>query len=258
MKSREKTDNRKALPKFIGIIVIAGFIGAILGAMLGFTGATHLPEQIVTWIDTGLTWMTPWSICVLSLVFLGAGTAQYRTARTLFHAWDGEDEVSIARAEHKLGWALLWSSLNLIVNFFFFGIAYFTLGIEEIFPAAFLLFSFVLSMVGITILQQKIVDLTRKMNPEKHGSIYDVRFQKKWLASCDENERQKIGQAAFQSYNAVNYACMGLWLVLILLSLVFEIRVLPFFIVTLIWCVSLITYTSACLRDTKRQIKRAE
>ena len=52
MKSREKTDNRKALPKFIGIIVIAGSLARFLARCSGFTGATHLPEQIVTWIDT--------------------------------------------------------------------------------------------------------------------------------------------------------------------------------------------------------------
>ena len=34
-------------------------------------------------------------------------------------------------------------------------------------------------------LQQMTVDFQKIMNPEKQGSVYDLRFQKKWEESCD-------------------------------------------------------------------------
>ena len=36
-------------------------------------------------------------------------------------------------------------------------------------------------MAEATIIQQKCVDTTKQMNPEKKASAYDMRFQKKWL-----------------------------------------------------------------------------
>ena len=40
--------------------------------------------------------------------------------------------------------------------------------------------------------------LTRRINPEKQGSVYDTKFFEKWVDSCDESEQRQMGQAAFQ------------------------------------------------------------
>ena len=34
----------------------------------------------------------------------------------------------------------------------------------------------ILSLVWTTLMQQKAVDLTQAMNPEKQGSVYDLKF----------------------------------------------------------------------------------
>lgn len=39
------------------------------------------------------------------------------------------------------------------------------------------------------IIQQKAVDITKIMYPEKTASVYDLKFQKKWVDSCDEAEK---------------------------------------------------------------------
>lgn len=39
------------------------------------------------------------------------------------------------------------------------------------------------------IIQQKAVDITKIMYPEKTASGYDLKFQKKWVDSCDEAEK---------------------------------------------------------------------
>ena len=53
--------------------------------------------------------------------------------------------------------------------------------------------AFLFILTGSTIFQQKLVDTTKRLNPEKHGSVYDTKFHEKWLASCDEAERAVIG-----------------------------------------------------------------
>lgn len=248
MRNNKKSDNRKALPKFLGGILISALIGGILGGVAGFTGATHLPNQILAYIHAFLQAFTPWSILILSVLFLGVGLAQYRSAKKLFQSWDGENEEIIEKAEEKLSWGLLFTSLNIVTDFFFSGIGFQVLNSEHEVLDIVLLLSFTLSLAGIIVLQQKIIDLTRQINPEKQGSVYDIKFQKKWLASCDENEQRQIGQAAYKAFNAVNTTCMILWFTLVLLTYVFEIGVLPFFLVTLIFAVGQIVYTLECIR----------
>ena len=48
------------------------------------------------------------------------------------------------------------------------------------------------------------VDAAKKTNPEKTASVYDTKFQKKWLDSCDEAEKIMIGKCAFKAYAATN------------------------------------------------------
>ncbi|MDY4515087.1 MAG: DUF3169 family protein [Lachnospiraceae bacterium] len=40
---------------------------------------------------------------------------------------------------------------------------------------------------------------TAKPNPEKTASVYDTKFQKKWMDSCDEAEKILIREATIQA-----------------------------------------------------------
>lgn len=90
------------------------------------------------------------------------------------------------------------------------------------------------------------------MNPEKRGSVYDTKFQKKWMDSCDESERRQIGQACYRAYLVTSRVCIGVWLVLVILSMVFEISLLPVFVLLLVWGVMQVTYTLECMRLSKK------
>ena len=119
---------------------------------------------------------------------------------------------------------LLCSSLAMILDFLFLGMG--VLYTEGAMVA--------IATVGrccllalVVLAQQKTVDLTRRMNPEKQVSAYDRKFQERWYEVCDEAERAQIGQASYRAFRAVNVFCPFLWLALLLLSHVFPIGLLP-------------------------------
>ena len=56
--------------------------------------------------------------------------------------------------------------------------------------------AFVVVMVETMIIQQRCVDAVKRMNPEKTASVYDVKFQRKWMDSCDEAEKIIVGKCA--------------------------------------------------------------
>ena len=247
MSKQRMSENRKALPKFFLIIVIAMVLGFVIGIGTAYVDAINWLDTAVETIHQTLAAITPYSIWVLTAGLIIPELVLYHQAKTRFHAWDGEDENEIEGAEENLSWVLLLTVFHMVLAFFFFGL---TRNLEELHRSGggITLLAFIVSMVVLIVIQQKVVDLIRKMNPEKQGSVYDMKFQKKWVESCDENEQRQIGQAAFQSFKAVNVTCIVLWIILMVGSGVYPIGVLPSFLVLLIFGISQVSYVLASIR----------
>lgn len=244
-----KKDNRRALPRYLLTMLLAAIGGGFLGFAAAWLGHDSLSEVIVDAVIHGVTAAAPWAMLGTTLVSLAVILWLYRGAKGLFESWDGEEETVMDRAEEKLSWGLLVISVQMVLDLFFFPAGTIGQGLGALWSVLL----FVVSLLALVLAQQKIVDLTRKMNPEKQGSVYDPKFQKKWFESCDEAEQKQIGQAAYKAFRAVTGACGLLWLVLILLSYAFQINILlPVFLVCALWMVLSVSYTLECIRLGKR------
>ena len=178
MKKRPTSENRRALPKFFITTTAALLLGGILGFAIGLGRAFGLDLSALTGgLSAALEALTPWGIPVSSFLTLGACFLLYRFARKAFAAWSGGDEDAAAEsAELLLSWILLLSAVQFLLNLFFLA-SLCVYGLKGgALPAVGL---FLVSCGLVTFAQQKAVDLTRRMNPEKHGSVYDSKFQAK-------------------------------------------------------------------------------
>ena len=243
---KTKSDNRKALPKFFLTILGAGIFGGVLGFAAGFMNAGSLSDGVRQLVNAALTVSVPWGIPVTNVAALGIGWGLYIKAKNLYSGWDGEDENHIDRAEQKLSWGLLMSAVTLICDLFFFSVAV-VYASGPMVMAAFIV-EFFLGVGVATVLQQKIVDLTKKINPEKRGSVYDMKFQKKWMDSCDESEQRQIGQACYKACLAATKVCLWLWVALMILHFAFGTGLLPAVPVLIVFSVLQITYTLESIR----------
>lgn len=241
MKDSVKQDNRRALPKFLAVVVCA----ALLGGIGGFFGAMAADEGTLEAIRAGLDRMMrligPWGIPASGVLLLFPAWLCYRSACKQYGAWDPDSEEGTEEIERRMNLSMLLTTLGMIFDFFFLA-ASFQFAQPLLNSALFLL-----SLVCITLLQQKIVDLTRRMNPEKQGSIYEMKFQKTWFASCDEAERAQIGQASFQAFRTASVACMIVWLVLTLLNFTAGTGLLPVLAVLVVLGVLQVSYILACM-----------
>ncbi len=245
-----KRDNRKALPKYLLILFVAAIFGGVLGFAAGWVGHDNISEVIAAAVADGLTAAAPWALLGTSVVSLALILWLYRAAKALFTGWDGEDEAVMDRADEKLNWALLLTAAQMVLDMFFFAVAQSAHNMTALWSVLF----FLVSIFLLVFAQQKIVDLTRKMNPEKKGSVYDTKFKKKWFESCDEAEQKQIGQAAYKAFNVVSTACPILWGILLLLSYAFNFSLLmPTFIVCFIWLLQQVSYCLECIRLGKRK-----
>ena len=249
---KQKSENQKALPKFLGILVIASLVGGVLGGLSGAAGYFLKGEELGAAITRLLSTASPWAMALCATVLLGSGFYQYRRARTAFRSWDSENEDVIQHAEERLSLTLLLDSLTVIASFFFFnaGIVYLP---QEVDSAMIPLLAIFLVVIALSILlQQKTVDLTKEINPEKRGSVYDMKFQKTWMDSCDEAERAQIGQACYRAYMVGTKVCIFLWVALLILNFVFDFGLLPIAAVLAVWGAMQTVYALECIRLSKR------
>lgn len=246
-----KSENRKALPKFALTMFLSLLGGGVLGFIIGCSRVFGLEiAAIARWLDETIQAITPWGIPVTTVVTLGIAFLLYRSAAKKYAAWDGGNEDSVSESiETLLSWVLLLSAVQLLIDLFF--MAALATRLET--GALWVVILFLVSCGLVIFTQQKAVDLEKRMNPEKHGSVYDTKFQKKWLDSCDESERQQIGEASYQAYMVTSRVCMILWMILTILGMVFEMSVLPVFILLLVWGTMQVTYTLTCIRLSKKQ-----
>ena len=247
MKDNIKKDNRKALPKFLLMMLCAAVVGGVLGFFTGYFGEQNAAVVIELAADSFFAVIAPWAIPVTAVVLLCAAVWHYAGAKRLIAAWDGEDEDTVDAAEEKLNRALLLTTVQTAMNFFFFAVGnrYIPIGDMALLGHAAV---FLVVMAVIMVLQQKVVDQTRLLNPEKQGSVYDRKFKEKWLASCDEAEQRQIGRAAYKAYSVVNLLCPILWVLLLVGGFVFDWGLLPVFLVSLIWGVLNVTYALEAMR----------
>lgn len=234
MKNDEiKQANRKALPKFLLFAVVCTIVGGVVGYYSGHSAAKGGLDQLVgTMKEAG--------------AFFGTHIAP----------WDGEDEDISDTVDRKLS-AVIWiTSVAPIVSYFLIAASY--SGGFATFDSknsTIIFFIGVVAFFGImaeaTIIQQKCVDTAKQTNPEKKASVYDMRFQKKWIDDCDEAEKIMIGKCAFKAYSATNVVCTVLAIVLAVCALVFDIGFLPSLMVCLVWIVNLSVYCKEAMRYSK-------
>ena len=261
MKNDEiRSANRKALPKFLLFAVVCAIIGGVIGYCSGRGAATGGMNQLVDMLkDAGAffgTHIAPWLMVALAVIVPAICVPTYRSARKLAAAWDGEEEDISDTIDRKLS-AVIWlTSAALILSYFLIAASYsggfatfdrkdstiiFSIGVA----------AFSAIMIEAVIIQQKCVDTAKQTNPEKKASVYDMRFQKKWLEECDEAEKIMIGKCAFKAYSATNMACAVLAIMLAVCALVFDIGFLPSLMVCLVWIVNLSVYCKEAMRYSK-------
>ena len=235
--------NRKALPKFLLMTLGGVALGAVIGFLSLFGLDTLGPDNVanaLAGLGTGFAAAAPWLLAVCGAVELVSVLILYRQAKAIVRGWDGEDETVPERAEKPLNLAMWISSMALISAFFLMTASY-SSGMaskSEAFGMLGGVAAFVVVLAITIMLQQHLVDLTKRLYPEKKVSVYDIKFQKKWFAQCDEAEKAQIGECAWHACNAANSTCMALWLVFTLTALFLDTGVLPVLAVCVIWAVS--------------------
>ena len=251
-----KKANRKAMPKFILMMIISLIVGGAMGLFFAEYGLNSLSGHLKTAGEIFGMYIAPWLMLALAIILPVGFILLYKRVKKLFSKWDGEDEEVSDAVDEKLSIIIWVTSAASIISYFLIAASYST-GFtafeneEKILPVFIGIVAFFGILIETVIIQQKCVDATKKTNPEKTASIYDTKFQEKWMDSCDEAEKIMIGKCAYKAYSTTNTVCSILAIVLAVGALFFEIGFLPSLVVCIIWIVNQSVYCKEAIKYSK-------
>ena len=251
-----KKANRKALPKFMLIMVISLLVGGLGGFCSAKYGLNSLSDGMKSAGAFFSAYIAPWLMLAAAVILPVVCIPIYRSTKKLISSWDGENEEISDTIDQKLSIVIWVTSAALFLSYFLIAASYaegFATFEKEnsIIPFFVGIAGFFAIMIEAVILQQKCVDSAKKTNPEKTASVYDTKFHKKWMDSCDEAEKIMIGKCAFKAYAATKAVCTVLSIVLAICALILGIGFLPSFTVCLIWIVNQSVYCKEALKYSK-------
>lgn len=260
---QNKQQNKAALGKFLVIVACSMVFGGVVG-WFGVDAIKHydvnaFSAKLGEMITIGLGCVMP---VIMTVLFFVATIYAMTTNKMVRKEWkeaqnldDDAFDIWYEKADAKLEKALEWISLLTIVNYFGFSVNFYAvIYCEKKIPYGLFLLSLavlIATIVSSITMQSKIVDMVKLINPEKSGSVYDTKFQDKWIDSCDEYEKLMVYQATYKVFKVLNVTCTTLWMVFTILALVIKISIWPVTIISFIWLLMNVTYTIECKKLSK-------
>lgn len=250
-----KQEKRKSIIYFWIILGISGFFGATLSILV-----RHFDQSIQELFLSGKLFLlqsAPYMLILLGALFIIASLLLCYQSQRLQKSWNQENEQTLDAIDRYLGLALGCTAIGIIINMLWFGFC--LLGYQqELYPpkALGILHSipcFLVITLIYVFLQRYFVELTKKLYPEKQGDALDFNFQKTWLASCDEQEKQAVYCAAYKAYSFSPILFSIIFICLLIGSLYFDMGVLPLIITGTIWLTQTIVYLQASLSYKRQQ-----
>lgn len=247
---RIKKEDRKAMKVFFLVLAVCLICGFLTGYGAGVLAKRNISlKELLQNAGGVLIWLLP---AIHAALLLGAGivsAGKLRTARKLFESWDGEDEETDRGMDERLSVCLLCSNVLTVLNLAFYISEVHVLFREDVNGGIWLMLVYVLiflsTEVWIVLVQKKTINFCKQLNPEKRGSVFDLKFSRQWEASCDEAEQYQIYKAAYASFRTTQTACLIGCIVGMVLDLVLDMGLLPVLMVCAIWLVSIVSYTAA-------------
>ena len=245
-----KREERKIIIKFVLILVASMILGAVSSIVMACITQGGLLE--LGGIGRAVGAAVPYVFgCSNLLAAIVAITLCHRAKREI-NAWDGEDEC-IDRTEGTLSYSLLLANGMTVLNFLLFSASIEAAAhVAQDQRALRLLLGclaiFVLGYVWIIYVSNRVVKLEKQINPEKRGNIFDMKFQKQWMASCDEAQKQLIYQCGYRAYRMGSTVCMLLWVVALLAQLWTGTGMFPAVCICVIWLTMMLSYQMSAIR----------
>lgn len=260
--ANKEEENNQQNKKAKGTFTIVMIASVLFGAVIGFSAGNlnmdmeTLTPTLAAAVTNGIGIAAPFLMLVLFIVNIIYVSTTFSKCKKRWAAEKDTNEDIYDELDAKLTIILSVIQIYTVVSYFLFSAAfYYAVHVKGSVWFLMALIVFIVDMVLVLGYQRKVVDFTKIMNPEKQGSVYDLKFHEKWLDSCDEMEKQMIYQCGYKAYQTANGMCIALWTIFTCMALFLKISLWPVAIVTLFWLVLTVTYLAEG-RKIEKQMRK--
>lgn len=261
-----KQEDKKHFGKYIIFMVVYLLVGGVCGYFGAYFRDVVIEGNVDVWRNLGDIQLAAvpvfqYVFLIFVPVYLILCYVYYAKCKKQMLALNRESEEEIERFEARLSRAMIIVSLGNTISTLLYGIALYCLPrtMDEpdapIITKVVLILVFILGMsIGNAYFINKLVNMEKEINPEKAGSTFDLKFQKKWIESCDEAERLMIYNVCYNVFRKMQVIYSVTATVLCLIGVLFEIGYMPFIAVTLLYLVQEIIYFAESYKMEKGRI----
>jgi len=246
MKNENKKNDTAIYVKFVLVFVVAILAGAFMGAGLSIFKNLGIEINKEAAVET-MRIVLPIIFGLFDMILIVIGMSVYAANAKMAKAWDGEDEDVIEKIEARQNLPLVLSSVLMIGGIALFSLCVYVNDVLRESKSDFLFLVYIIllliSIAGSIMIQASVINLEKKLNPEKQGNVFDFNFLKKWEKSSDEAEKLIQYKGAYKAYVATHGACMALWLICFCGMLIFNTGILAVIAVCFIWLFMSIVYS---------------
>lgn len=262
MKKRETTKT-SSVKKSLLKMLAGACVGAILGGFLGFahftlpaessaTISTQLRSSLHPLIFPGLVIITLISVISQEIYFA-------RLKKICFSLRDADDEkFDLLDYEEEKNGAIL-QTINTLSQVFCIVLLSFGYSFDYLSQSIVALGSciaFLICFFYDGFIQTRYIKLLQNVHPEKQGDASSFNFQKQWLASCDEAEKEVIYQSAYEAFSLTNKLIPFLLLLTMLGHLFLQTGIMAIIVVGIIYLTQSLIYYRSCVRLKKMKVSR--
>jgi len=263
IKKEIKTANRKALPKYLLLMLLGAVLAVGLSVFDRGCDYDVLYFRIKRVGDVFKMDVAPWLSLAVAVIVPLVSVIVYKRAKKLLVTWDGKDIAPVIAAEKKISF-LLWLSGSVLILSCFLVCASYSGGLAVLRYAnnPLPLFAGAVSFLSIYIerivIRKKCVDALNIAKPGEKISALDVHYAKKLLSSSGDAEKLVIGKCAYKALRASNTACLFLAVLCVFSTLYFDVGFLPSLLVCVIWLVNHTAYQIEALKSANPEDKNAQ
>ena len=175
---------------------------------------------------------------------------------------DDEESDRLEYEEEKVSaWGTVGSNLMMILSIVLISFAYSMDYMDELSKKGLVMLLAAFGCYLIIFLyegawQIRMVKLAQKQASEKKGDPTSAKFQRQWVESCDEAEKEIIYQSSFEVYTILNQICPLAAAVAMITHLMWNTGVMAVVMVCFIWLITVVTYCRHAVLKQKQRINR--
>lgn len=261
MKTMSKEEKRKpnSYVRFLTIMFWAALGGGAIGFLMGFVGVDQWNMSIFTEVLSKM--QIPLMILILGITVPISEIVLIKLRKLNLLLENAEDEEAdrLEYEEEKVGSiGVIVSNLAMVLTILSLSINYSSSYIEKHPTMMIISCSLTVFIFGYQgIWQIRYVKGLQKNNPRLQGDpgcMKQKDFQKAWLSSCDEAERELIYQSGYEAYIGIMRIIPMCAVAAMICHLMWNTGIFAVVISGIIWIWTTVIYVKSCVSKRRRKI----